>query len=543
MSDFVFFHGYDSKLWDCFVKRGIINSNAGIRFCQNLMLPEEKKFNRLMKDDKKLKSLVHDERLPVYIDRLQGGAYIDTCRYDMELIEALEDRFYGFQMHEWMSNLRTDYNKLSRVKDEEWNKETIEKEIFRQFPFKHLFLEAATAEEFAIELKRPKTFEELLINAEKLYRKRLNETGGRLIPCDSAMMAANLEFKLGAKRVMPEIGAQTPLANIQLSYARGMAKAYKGSFGAYYEPWGGKPFSVCTYFKDGINEWNIKSEGDFPFKALGGEGGSSRSLQRRIYIYSYLAGASFLSEEWGLHNTFIDDENFELSPYGLVKKEFLSFISKYDQGKFYAPIAIVLPKDMMALANVYNSSFNQSLEMPYENKGTQERDKKIAEKIRELMGQSASGFGNEYRTLPNSNIPDAFDIIHEDCESVLGEYEYLVDLSFNPAFKKKHGNIMSPKEAVEKISELMPCRVSGGLHWFVNRLKNGWYLTVFNNDGIEKSVEYGEKANPEAERTAKVELKSGLNLLPLEGSKEIKRIDGKFFVTLKGGDIFFAKLV
>ncbi len=134
MSDFVFFHGYDSKLWDCFVKRGIINSNAGIRFCQNLMLPEEKKFNRLMKEDKKLKSLVHDERLPVYIDRLQGGAYIDTCRYDMELIEALEDRFYGFQMHEWMSNLRTDYNKLSRVKDEDGIRKRLKRRYSGSFP-------------------------------------------------------------------------------------------------------------------------------------------------------------------------------------------------------------------------------------------------------------------------------------------------------------------------------------------------------------------------------------------------------------------------
>ena len=83
---------------------------------------------------------------------------------------------------------------------------------------------------------------------------RMKFTSGRLLPCDSAMMAPNLEFKLGAQRVMPEIGAQTPSANIQLAYARGMSKAYKKSFGAYYEPWGGRPFSVCNYHANGENE-------------------------------------------------------------------------------------------------------------------------------------------------------------------------------------------------------------------------------------------------------------------------------------------------
>ena len=41
------------------------------------------------------------------------------------------------------------------------------------------------------------------------------------------MMALKLEFKLGVKRIMPEIGAQTPGTAIQLSYARGMSRAYK----------------------------------------------------------------------------------------------------------------------------------------------------------------------------------------------------------------------------------------------------------------------------------------------------------------------------
>lgn len=540
-SNFVFFHGYDSKLWDGFVKRGLIDSHAGIRFCQNLMLEDDKKFNRLMKEDKRLQALLK-EGYPLYIDRLQGGAYIDTYRYDFGVIDSLGDGFYGFQMHEWMSNLRTDYKKLQAVTPENWTKENIEREIFRQFPFKYLFLEAATAEEFEKELPVPANFEEFLKNAERLYRKRLEETGGRLIPCDSAMMATNFEFKAGARFVMPEIGAQTPLANIQIAYARGMAKAYSKSFGAYYETWGGRPFSVCTYFENDQNEWNIRQADDFPFKALGGEGGSSRSLQRRLYLYSYLAGASFVSEEWGLHNTFFDGRDFELSLYGRVKKDFLDFVNKYEQGTFHAPIAIVLPKDMQVLCNINDTSFNHGLRIPYENPELTQRELKIAEGIKILMGETVSQYGNETKTLPNSNLPDAFDIIHEDCEAAFSAYEYLVDLTFNPSFAKKHRKAISVDEAKTKIFELMPCTVYGGLHWFVNKLSDGWYLTVFNNDGVDKSVENGERIIADAARTAVIEIKHGQNLIPLEGVREINKSDSKYYVPLNGGDYFFARI-
>ena len=164
-------------------------------------------------------------------------------------------------------------------------------------------------------------------------------TSGQLLPCDSVMMAPKLEFKLGVKRIMPEIGAQTPRAAIRLSYARGMSRAYKKSFGAYYEPWGGQPFTVCNYNADGENEWNIHG-GEFPFESAGSNGGSSRSLQKRLLIYAYLAGAEFVGEEWGGYNTFYDLKDFTLSPYGKTKRLFLRFAEKYPAGEFYSPMPL-----------------------------------------------------------------------------------------------------------------------------------------------------------------------------------------------------------
>ena len=147
--------------------------------------------------------------------------------------------------------MRSDYFKLKNLDAAAWSEELIVKEILRLFPFKHIFLEAATAKEYA-----------------------------ELFPV---------------------------------------------------------PFTVCNYNADGENEWNIHG-GEFPFESAGSNGGSSRSLQKRLLIYAYLAGAEFVGEEWGGYNTFYDLKDFTLSPYGKTKWLFLRFAEKYPAGEFYSPM-------------------------------------------------------------------------------------------------------------------------------------------------------------------------------------------------------------
>lgn len=537
--DFVFFHGYDSVIWRGYEKCGLLDRFSGIRFCQSLMLPDCKKFNALAAKGGELYSLITETGLPWYIDRLQGGAYIEEYPYDMKTVDSLGN-FYGFQMHEWMSNMRSDYDKLKNLDASDWNERAIKKEILRQFPFENIFLEAATAKEYAECFPVPSCFEQLLDNARKLFYMRMKFTSGRLLPCDSAMMAPNLEFKLGAQRIMPEIGAQTPGANIQLAYARGMSKAYKKSFGAYYEPWGGRPFSVCNYHANGENEWNIKG-GDFPFESAGCNGGSSRSLHERILIYAYLSGAEFISEEWGVYNTFYDSKDFVLSPYGEVKRGFLRFVEKYRAGEFFAPVAIVLPEDMPVLPS--RDCGEWLGETSYTDLQRQKKYTSACHGIDELMGASCSRYGNEKKTLINSDIPDAFDIIHADCESVFGEYKYLVDLSGDSAFAEKHQNAVSAEEAKRLIKEVMPIWVTGGVHWFIGKISDSWYLTVFNNDGIDKSVDGGEVQIKDARRVAVIDIKNHSSLTGLEGCRDITLTDGKYCVPIDAGDYFFAKIV
>ena len=534
--NFIFFHGYDELLWHGYEKNGLLNDFTGIRFCQSLLLPEEKKFNNLAAKGGSLSALLSENSFPWYIDRLQGGCFIENYRYDMSLVDSFEN-FYGFQMHEWVSNMVSDYSKLKNLDTSEWNRESITREIFRLFPFENIFLEAATAEEFAELLPVPTAFEQLADNAKTLFKMRQKYTSGRLLPCDSFIMAPKLEFMYGAERVMPEIGAQTPGTKIQLAYARGMSRAYGKSYGAYYEPWGGEPFSTCNYHLSGENEWNIHS-GDFPFESAGCSGGSSRSLQKRIFMYAYLSGAEFISEEWGVYNTFFDCGDFTLSPYGEVKRDFLRFAEKYPAGDFYAPAALVLPSDMLVLplGNLFG-------ELPYGDCQKQKNHTAACDALAGLMSASCSTFGNETSSLINSDLPDAFDIIHSDNEASFGRYRYLVDLTGDDTFAKTHPNAITADEAKRLLPDCMPVGVTGGVHWFVNKIPDGWYLTIFNNDGIERTVEHGERKIAEASRTAEIDLKGHTSLVPLEGIRDVAVRDGKYYVRIPAGEYLFAKII
>ena len=68
----------------------------------------------------------------------------------------------------------------------------------------------------------------------------------------------------------------------------------------------------------------ILSKADFVDASHGKNGGSSRLLQERIYYHSLLSGADYMAEEWGLNCSYTAMEDFTLSDYGRVKKDFIN---------------------------------------------------------------------------------------------------------------------------------------------------------------------------------------------------------------------------
>ncbi|MBQ7301829.1 MAG: hypothetical protein IJW77_18525 [Clostridia bacterium] len=542
---FTYLHCYMPETWEAQLHAGLIRPGDGIRFCQSLDIDEPLKFNNLAAVDGELYNYVREHRCPLYIDRLQGGCFLEEYPYDMALVNEyrtmLGDKFWGFQMHEWGSNLRSDFGKITSNNCPEWTAEAIEATIRRAYPYEHTFVEAMNVEEYASLGGVPKTYEEYLSVMQNLFAKRQAYVGGDLLPCDSYFQAQKMEIDAGAKRLMPEIGAQTPNTRIQVAYARGMARAAGIPFGTYYEPWGGSPFSACCYQRDGKNEWNITGD-SFPFKTAGGNGGSSRSMQWRMHLYSYMAGASFMAEEWGMCNTFFDWENFELTPYGQTKKDFLDFVDRYPAiGEPVIPVAVVLPKDMPVLDMALSP--NTYLGYPVEGQFAKNLAA-VVDALKHLFVDSAPMLGSETTSLRNYMTPDAIDIIHEDSPTVW-QYPVLVDCTGNPAFAAEHKrSIESARDARMMMRELLPIRQMGGASMQItrNRATGEQYVLLMNNSGVVRSVADGETFLPEGDICVGLTLSGGKTLCKLEGNGSVVMGDADMYhVTIPSGGWFFAK--
>ena len=552
---FTYMHCYMNETWDGLVERGFIDENSGIRFTQGIRFKEEEKFNVLAKKDGKLYNLVKENNMPFYIDRLQGGTFIQDYKYDMELVneyrKMLGDKFWGFQMHEWMNNICSDINRIKRTGcpfiegTRKWREEDIKSYILKEYPYKYIYLESMNAKEYA-EFGCPENAEEYLPKVVELFKKRQEYTNGDLLPCDSCNVAYPIELKNGAKRIMAEIGAGTPDTRPQIAYTRGMAKAYNVPFGTYYEPWnsvdieGKRVFTACNYHRQKLNEWKINQDG--PYNTYGENGGSSRSMQMRLHLYSYMAGASFISEEWGMCNTFYDWNDFDITPYGKVKLDFINFTRKYNNiGKTCAPIAVVIPKELQVYEGVRTEEYDMFC--GFETSENLKRLSKISRPIlQKLFMETEEMIGSETIFMVNSRIPDAIDIVNED-NFDSSEYEYLVDATGNSEFAKKYASKICKLEDVEMLLDrLLPCIVEGGLHHIVNKTEDGvYYLMVFNNNGVVRSLENGEKTLKEADKTVVVECKDNRNLIMLEGNSACEYGDGKYYVTVPAGGWFFGK--
>ncbi len=173
---FVFFHGYTQDTWDGMIKNGLVGKNDGIRFCQSIIIDDKNKFNNLAGKGSRLYNIVREMKCPFYIDRLQGGIYIDDYRYDTALLDEYQKitdgKFYGFQMHEWLSNYHNDVHvKLKELGDDEWTAENIKAMVERKYKMPYLFLESMTPEEMAASGK-PKNVEEFYRKMTSIFKKR-----------------------------------------------------------------------------------------------------------------------------------------------------------------------------------------------------------------------------------------------------------------------------------------------------------------------------------------------------------------------------------
>ncbi|MBE6731907.1 MAG: hypothetical protein E7564_09480 [Ruminococcaceae bacterium] len=565
---FRFIHTYTNESFEGLFKNGLFREGDGLKLMHKNYLPDEKSFNNYASKDSKLFSVLKNLKCPFYIDRFQGGiAFPYAYDYNKELLEEyknlLGENFWGFQMHEWASNHRGEMERVEEaLKEFKENNKGLPESVFWKDKIEAiktdvmaLFVEAFSVEEWS-ELKIPKNTDEFISNLYMLWERRKNTVNSPLIPADSYHMAPKMEIEMGAKLLLPEVGWQIGETRLQIAYYRGMAKAAKIPWGVYYECWGAQDSSfnlTIPHCSDSINnEWSEYDLKEQMEEVTGNKphlGGSSRSLQDRIWHYAYFSGAEVMGEEYGVCNTFKNFTDFELGEYGLVKKKFLDFTSKYsDLGKTYTPVAIVLPEEMKIFS--INDDEDSYLKYPLSgvnNSGSKENvNENLSNKIRALRKVISEIFSSEKEIkepryahdsacLQNSRFPDIFDIIHEDNEEAISNYQYVIDLTYNDDFKNKYSNIITANELKGKLNEILPITFKEELHTVYNKKGENFYVMCLNNRGVINENYKGEYCDSSFDINTEIIFNEDFSVELFEGEGNLTKEKGKFMLNLHAG--------
>ncbi|MBE6551976.1 MAG: hypothetical protein E7665_07565 [Ruminococcaceae bacterium] len=536
----IFFHVYNDDCFTGLEKNGLINKDTGFKIQHCFAVPKHRLFNDYAAKGTKLHSLIKSENIPFYVDRIAGGINWYPYKFDKELIceycEILGDRFLGFQLHESGSNLRVDWSHVRRIGqgDGPYDPELLEKaliNIHKTTPDgRHLSLLTQENVDYFANRKYAASHEDYLAELREIFKRRMDDTDGNIIPCDSYYLAAKLQNEVGMRTFMPEVGSQIPLMCAAVALARGMARAEGKAFGTYYECWRKTPgygYTMPCFNTDPVNEWYLTQEThEDDFTTHGHNGGSSRLLQNRIYYYSLMAGAHYMAEEWGLNCSYNDMNTFELSEYGIVKKNFINNALRFRGIEAKIPFALVIPKRYACYEinrKILDSPIGENRGV-YMDSPLNEADAEYFGHIEDLTKLFFAYYertegDNEDHVITNTRFGDVVDIIYEDAsDEALARYDYLIDASPDGAFAAakaeegfkilESGDVTALASRIpDLIKETMPC-FADALHWLVSTDENGKrYLSIFNNSGNERDIKRGDIIHREADRTVTVTFK------------------------------------
>lgn len=244
-----FFHVYNDDLFAGLEKNGLINKDSGFKIQHCFAMPEKIKFNSIAAKGGKLHSLIKENNIAFYVDRIAGGVTYHKYDFDRELIreytDLLGDLFLGFQLHESGSNRRvSDWQRVIRVMEGHkgpYDAKTLRERTIRQ----HAVMPDGTVlpgfsqdtPEVYAKMRYAETPEEYFEEMKDLFTRRMADVEGKILPCDSFYLATKLQDECGINTFMPEVGSQIPLMRIEIALARGMAKATNKTWGTYYECW------------------------------------------------------------------------------------------------------------------------------------------------------------------------------------------------------------------------------------------------------------------------------------------------------------------
>ena len=560
-----FFHVYNEDCFKGLEKNGLLNKDTGFKIQHAFPMPAEKKFNQFAAKGTKFFNMIKEGNIPFYVDRIAGGVTWHNYDFDKDLIrtyrEMLGDWFLGFQLHESGSNRRNsewpgmikrmghkgpyDLEEL-KAKSLFTNKWTPEGQ--------KLYMFSQDTPEYYSTKKYAETYQEYFEEMKELFSRRMADTDGAILPVDSYFMATKLQLEMGMKTFMPEVGSQIPCMRVQIALARGIAENAGKTWGAYYECWRELPhlgYVMPCFNDDPSNEWFMPQSmhGD-DFSSYGPNGGSSRPLQNRIYYYALMSGADYFGEEWGLNCSYDDMQDFTLSPYGECKKSFINNALNLRGVKAKRPIAIVLPSSysVFEILEPYwvpwqlGDRRTKYLRSPL----SLEESKffgHVEDVLKLVFAKHGGTYGNEGHVITNSRFGDQFDIIYADSsDEVFAKYDYLIDATPDSQFAKKKGGSFKVLESTDvfklekDLKDIIPNLLDvyvDDLCWLVSTDdKNRRLLSIFNNEGNERNIRFGDTIDNNADRVVNVTFKEAAEpkvLVNGYAPAEIEKVSDKSF--------------
>jgi len=537
-----FIHVYNEEYFEGLVKNGLLNKDSGFKIQHVFPLKPAMKFNEFAAVGTKLYNLIRENHCPFYVDRIAGGVTYHKYDFDQALIreytDMLGDWFLGFQLHESASNRRTDWGRiLQRMEgaygpyDAEVLRERSKREYARLPDGTVLYgFSQGSPEEYA-KMRYAETVAEYYEEVKQMFETRMAEVGGRILPCDSFLMFTKLQHDLGMHTFMPEVGAQIGQMRLAVALARGVAQTYGKLWGTYYETWINTPNvgpTMPCFNRDPGNEWYLTQETHRDdFTSYGENGGSSRLLQKRIYYYSYMSGAEYMAEEWGLNCSYSSMKTFELSPYGQAKKEFIDDTQKLGKIRAEIPFAVVLPLEYSCIHMIgagaryaIGEHSDSYMRLPLDD--AQKLFYGKTTDVFKLIFERIAPSGNEGHVMTNSRFGDLFDIIYEDApDEVLARYEYLIDAGTTGRFAAAKADKFKILDGMDTdrlrtelhaiIPEILPC-FADSLHWILSRGEDGTrYVSVFNNEGNMRTLEKGDELDQSCSARVKLTFRDAVS--------------------------------
>jgi len=213
-----------------------LNSESGFKLQHDFPIPRKYLFNEYAAKGTPFYSLITENHIPFYIDRLAGGTvYWLSYTFDKALIEAyknaLGDEFLGFQLHESVSNRRNnDWGLMRRVLGEKsrFTVEEIREKLMCDYAFTDegeqlVNFSQGTPEEYAA-LTYAETVKDYETEIRNFFASRMEMTANCILPVDSGMLFTKMQDDLGMKVFMHEIGQQISLTRLAVALARGIAR-------------------------------------------------------------------------------------------------------------------------------------------------------------------------------------------------------------------------------------------------------------------------------------------------------------------------------